>query len=68
MAQTNLDEYPDLRIPEAPEADAGFIQSDDEPTGLGLPPLVDAVANTSYAATEERVRKITSVDEAKTFL
>ncbi|MDA0977017.1 MAG: molybdopterin-dependent oxidoreductase [Proteobacteria bacterium] len=61
IQQTNMDQYPVLRIPAAPAVDVHFIQSDNEPTGLGepaLPPLAPAVANAIYAATGERVRKM----------
>jgi isoquinoline 1-oxidoreductase beta subunit len=61
IEQTNLDEYPVLRIDAAPEIDVHFIQSDNESTGLGepaLPPLAAAVANAIFAASGERVRSM----------
>lgn len=61
IQQTNLDQYPVLRIDAAPQVDVHFIESDFDPTGLGepgLPPLAPAVANAIYAATGKRVRKM----------
>ncbi|MDA0273120.1 MAG: molybdopterin-dependent oxidoreductase [Proteobacteria bacterium] len=66
IEQTNLHQYPVLRIAAAPEVEVHFIQSDNEPTGLGepgLPPLAPAVANAIFAATGERVRKMPLVEE-----
>jgi isoquinoline 1-oxidoreductase beta subunit len=65
VEQTNLDQYPVLRIGQAPEVDVQFIQSDFDPTGLGepaLPPLAPAVANAIFAATGRRVRKMPITD------
>jgi isoquinoline 1-oxidoreductase beta subunit len=66
IQQTNLDQYPVLRIDAAPEVDVHFIESDFDPTGLGepgLPPLAPAVANAMYAATGNRVRKMPIFEE-----
>lgn len=66
VEQTNLDQYPVLRIDKAPEVDVHFIESDYDPTGLGepgLPPLAPAVANAIFAATGKRVYKMPLVDE-----
>ena len=58
-----------LRLPNAPDVDIYFIQSDNSPTGLGepaLPPLAPAIGNAIYAATGERVRKMPLTDEGYT--
>ena len=66
VEQTNLDQYPVLRIHQAPEVDVHFIESDYDPTGLGepgLPPLAPAVANAIFAASGKRVHKMPLIDE-----
>jgi isoquinoline 1-oxidoreductase beta subunit len=66
IQQSNFDDYPVLRIDDAPPVDIHFIQSDFSPTGLGepaLPPLAPAVGNAIFAATGQRVRRMPLTDE-----
>jgi len=61
VQQTNFDQYELLRMPNAPQVDVHFIQSEFNPTGLGepaLPPLIPAVSNAIFNATGERVRSL----------
>lgn len=66
IQQSNLHDYPVLRMPDTPQVDIHFVESEFDPTGLGepaLPPLAPAVANAIFAATGERVRKMPLTDE-----
>lgn len=61
IEEGNFDQYPMLKMAEAPEVDVHFIQSEFDPTGLGepgLPPVLPAVANAIYAASGQRVRTL----------
>jgi len=62
--QRNFDQYPLLRLAEAPPIDVHFIVSAGAPGGLGglgepaLPPVAPALANAIFAASGQRVRRL----------
>ena len=61
VVQGNFDDYPPLRMNEAPEIEAYFVESAEAPTGAGeppVPPLAPALCNAIYAATKKRVRAL----------
>jgi isoquinoline 1-oxidoreductase beta subunit len=61
VEQTNLHQYPIVRIDKAPEVDVAFLDTDYAPTGCGepaLPPVAPAIANAIFAATGQRVRTL----------
>jgi isoquinoline 1-oxidoreductase beta subunit len=62
MTKNMFDQYPVLRIPEAPKKiEIHFLCSDNNPTGLGEPPFAPVppvLANAIFAATGKRLRQM----------
>lgn len=61
VVQGNFNDYPSLRMNEAPRIEVAIIDSDDPPTGVGEPatPLAPAaLGNAIFAATGKRLRSL----------
>jgi isoquinoline 1-oxidoreductase beta subunit len=57
----NFNDYPVVRLEEAPEVKTFFVESTDGPTGLGepgVPPVAPAIANAIFRLTKNRVRRL----------
>jgi isoquinoline 1-oxidoreductase beta subunit len=62
VVQTNFHQYQPTRINQAPLAvEAHWVESNNNPTGLGepaLPPMLGAIMNALFAATGKRIRTL----------
>ena len=61
VVQGNFDDYPPVRMKEAPTVEAYHVGSTEAPTGIGeppVPPLAPALCNAIYAATKKRIRAL----------
>lgn len=61
VVQGNFNNYPMLRINQAPSIEVALVDSQESPEGLGemsLPPVAAALGNAIFAATGKRIRKL----------
>ena len=61
VRERSLDDYPLVRLDEAPAVEVHFLASAAPPSGMGepgVPPIAPAVANAVFAATGLRARRL----------
>jgi isoquinoline 1-oxidoreductase beta subunit len=57
ISQENFNDYPMIRMSEAPSVDVQIIDSEEKPTGVGepgVPPVAPAIINAIFKATGKR--------------
>jgi isoquinoline 1-oxidoreductase beta subunit len=61
VVQSNFNDYPLLRIAEAPDVEVAIVDSERDPAGageIGLPTAAPALANAIFAASGRRLRNL----------
>ena len=61
VVEGNFNDYPPIRMSEAPQVEAYFVDSHEAPSGAGeppVPPLAPALCNAIFAATKRRIRTL----------
>ncbi len=61
VQQSNFNDYPMLRMFEAPAIEVFIVPSEEKPTGVGepsVPPVAPALSNAIFAATGKRMRRL----------
>ena len=68
VEQSNFNDYPILKLADAPDVDVHFIESGANIGGIGepgLPPAAPALANALFAITGKRIRQLPILAQAK---